>query len=991
MDIENWLCGLGLQQYATTFRDNAIDAEVLAELTEADLEKLGVVLGHRKRLLKAIATLTSPAALEQAAPVGQAPSIGEGAERRQLTVMFSDLVGSTALASRLDPEDMREVIGAYHRCVAKTVARFDGFVAKYMGDGVLVYFGYPQAHEHDAERAVRAGLKLVVKIAELKPHPGATLQLRVGIATGLAVVGDLVGSGEAQERGIVGETPNLAARLQVLADPDAVVVEQSTHSLVGALFECRNLGRVEMKGLAEPVQAWQVLRASAIESRFEALHSAALTPLVGREEELDLLVRRWQRATSGEGQVVLLSGEPGIGKSRIIVALQERLQGEPHLKLRHFCSPYGTASALYPIINRIERAAGFERDDGPDARRAKLQTFLAGTATTGQDVALLMDLLSIESDGASLGLSPHRKKENTLGALLRQLEALARQQPLLVIFEDLHWIDPTSRELIDHIVDRVQSLPVLLLLTYRPEFDAAWSGRPHVTTLALSRLARREAAMLVEKVTGAKPLPQEIVAQVVARTDGVPLFAEELTRAVIEGSIVRDAADRYVLDGPLPALAIPSTLHASLLARLDRLAPAREVAQIGAAIGREFSYELLAAVVPLGEAPLQEALTRLVASGLVFGRGTPPDAVYAFKHALVQDAAYETLLKSRRHELHARIARVLENDFPETAETQPELLAHHYARAGLIAQAIAYRHKAGRRALAHSAMIEATTHLTYALELLGDAPPGAARDQQELELRIALGGAFIAVRGFAALEVRETYGRARELCDKGVESPQLIPVLSGLYQYQLHSSGPNAGHEIGQELLHLAERHGDAAAMAAGHRILGVNSFFRGNLPSALDHLDRALALYNPAHSVSPVFHALTETRVAAPGFMALVLLWQGHADRALTCGEAALAAAYELTHAYTLSHVLYLNCWLHQIRGEAHICGIAPAPCCPSQWSTIIQSGWRMRRSSMAGRSPSRALLRPASRKCVTASPIKDRSVLSFISRAFWVCWLSS
>jgi predicted ATPase len=396
--------------------------------------------------------------------------------------------------------------------------------------------------------------------------------------------------------------------------------------------------------------------------------------------------------------------------------------------------------------------------------------------------------------------------------------------------------------------------------------------------------------------------------------------AEELTRAVIEGSIVRDAGDRYVLDGPLPARAIPSTLHASLLARLDRLAPVREVAQIGAAIGREFSYELLAAVVPLEEAPLQEALTRLVASGLVFRRGTPPDAVYAFKHALVQDAAYETLLKSRRHELHARIARVLENDFAETAERQPELLAHHYAQAGLVAQAIAYRHKAGRQALARSAMIEATTHLTHALELLADAPPGAVRDQQELELRVALGGAFIAVRGFAAPEVRKTYGRARELCGKGVESPELIPVLSGLYQYQLHSSGPNAGHEIGQELLHLAERHGDAAAMAAGHRILGVNSFFRGNLPSALDHLDRALALYNPAHSLSPVFQALTETRVAAPSFMALVLLWQGHADRALTCGEAALAAAYELTHAYTLSHVLYLNCWLHQIRGESHI-----------------------------------------------------------------------
>ena len=617
---------------------------------------------------------------------------------------------------------------------------------------------------------------------------------------------------------------------------------------------------------------------------------------------------------------MLLSGEPGIGKSRIIVALQERLLGEPHLNVRHFCSPYGAASALYPVITRIERAAGFEHGDGPGAKREKLQAFLATTATSGQDVALLMDLLSIEGDGASLGLSPHRRKENTLGALLRQLEALARQQPLLVIFEDLHWIDPTSRELTDHIVDLVQSLPVLLLLTYRPEFEAAWSGRPHVTTVALSRLARREAAVLVKKVTGAKPLPPEIVAQVVARTDGVPLFAEELTKTVIEGNIVRDAGDRYVLDGPLPARAIPSTLHASLLARLDRLAPVREVAQIGAAIGREFSYELLAAVVPLEESQLQEALTRLIASGLVFGRGTPPDAVYAFKHALVQDAAYETLLKSRRHELHARIARVLENDFAETAETQPELLAHHYAQAGLVAQAIAYRHKAGRRAFARSAMLEATTHLTNAIELLAGVPPGAERDQQELELRIALGRALSNIRGYAAPEVIETYTRARELCGPSAETPRLLPVLMGLQVYQLHQSGPTAALETAGELLRLAEQHRDPAAIVAGHRQLGTCSLFSGNLTSALDHLERAVELYNPAYSVSPIFEGSLDTGVFSRSLIALALLWQGHADRALTCGTEALAAAYDLGHTFTLSNALYLNCWLHQVRGEAHI-----------------------------------------------------------------------
>ena len=587
MDIEKWLHCLGLEQYAAAFRANGIDPEVLPELTDADLEKLGVVLGHRKRLLKAIAARRKPEALQGA--LG-APALlpGDGAERRQLTVMFCDLVGSTALASRFDPEDMHDVIGAYHRCVAKTVTHFGGFVARYMGDGVLVYFGYPQAHENDAERAVRAGLKLVTKIAKLSPRSNLQLRVRVGIATGLVVVGDLIGSGEVQERGVAGETPNLAARLQAVAEPNAVVIDPTTHRLLAGLFNYRDLGLVEAKGFSEPVRAWQALAASDIESRFEALHPAVLTPLVGREEEIELLLRRWQRARSGDGRVVLLSGEPGIGKSRIAAALHDELQGEPHVQQRYFCSPYHTASALFPIITWFERAAAFERDDTPETRCAKLAAFLARTATPQPNVAMLADLLSLPSDQFSaLDLSPHRKKASTIEALLRHFEMSARQNPLLIIFEDAHWIDPTSRELLALLTERIQRLPALLLITFRPEFDPPGVGHPHVTTLVLGRLGARDAAALVKCVTGPKALPAEVVSQIVARTDGVPLFAEELTKTVVEGGLLREVGERYVLDGPLPALAIPTTLHASLLSRLDRLAPAREVAQIGAAIGRD--------------------------------------------------------------------------------------------------------------------------------------------------------------------------------------------------------------------------------------------------------------------------------------------------------------------------------------------------------------------------------------------------------------------
>jgi len=602
MDIEAWLKGLGLERYGPVFRANEIDETVLPSLTAEDLKDLGVTLvGHRRRLLNAIAALIAETPTTALTSVPDRPARADP-ERRQLTVMFSDLVGSTELSARLDPEDLREVIAAYHRAVAEIVGNFDGFVAKYMGDGVLVYFGYPQAHEDDAERAVRSGLGLIDAVDRLDVR-SVKLQARVGIATGLVVVGDLIGEGSAQEQSVVGETPNLAARLQALAEPGAVVVAAATHRLLGDLFEYRDLEAVEVKGVAGLVSAWQVLRPSVVASRFEALHGSALSPLIGRDEEIDLLLRRWTRVKTGDGQVVAICGEPGIGKSRIAAALEERLLAEPHHRLRYFCSPYHQNSALYPFIDQLGRASGFTRDDPPTVRLEKLESSVAQAALPGADLAFLADLLSLpDSQRYPLTeISPQQKKDRTLEALIRQLEGLAHLQPILVVFEDAHWIDPTSRELLDLAVERVSSLPVLMLLTFRPEFQPPWIGRPQVTMLTLNRLDLRNRTALVAQIARGKEMPHEVVEQILDRTDGVPLFVEELTKSVLESGLLREESDRYALDRTLPPFAIPTSLHDSLMARLDRLASVRRVAQIGAAIGREFSYSLLHAVSRLPE------------------------------------------------------------------------------------------------------------------------------------------------------------------------------------------------------------------------------------------------------------------------------------------------------------------------------------------------------------------------------------------------------
>jgi class 3 adenylate cyclase/tetratricopeptide (TPR) repeat protein len=855
------------------------------------------------------------------------------AERRQLTVMFCDLVGSTALASRLDPEDMREVLGAYHKCVAETIGRYDGFVARYMGDGVLAYFGYPHAHEDDAERAVRAGLAQIEAVRHLQTPE--RLQIRIGIGTGLVVVGDLAGVGEAREWDIVGETPNLAARLQALAEPNAVVIGPRTRRDLGNLFEYRDLGAVELKGFAEPVQAYQVLHPSAMQSRFEALHSAELTPLVGRDEEIELLLRRWQQTKSGDGQVVLLSGEAGIGKSRITTALEEKLRSEPHTRLRYFCSPYHAESVLHPTISQLEHAAGFKREDSPGAKFDKLAALLVRTAATSEEVALLAELLSLpvaEADAAVHRLSPQQKKERTFATLAAQLEGLARQAPVLMLFEDAHWADPSSRELLDRIVERATRLPVLLVITFRPEYQPPWASSPHVTALTLNRLDRREGAALVEKVTGDNALPAAIVSEIVERTDGVPLFLEELTKAVLEAAILGAGEGRKAVSAfPARSLAVPATLHASLMARLDRLGPtAKEIAQVGAAIGGDFSYELLAAVAQRNEAELRDALRRLVEAGLVFQRGMPPQATFLFKHTLVRDTAYSTLLRGQRQGLHARVGKALEKDFPEAIETEPEILAHHFTEAGLADTAVGYWLRAGKNAAARSANLEAIGHLRRGIEAVGHLPDGAPNDRLELDLQFVLGPCLIATAGPIADAALRTFERARELCERLQGPPEHLNVLywlavmrgvRGELQEALEATG--AGIDI-------AKMRGDQPALINFLRGCALALILMGRPAEALARTEEAIAVFNAGDDRTRTASraAGQDAGVAGRAVMAWALWFLGYPDRAAKQMTAALNRADEIAHPHTQAYALYYASVLCILRGDVTVARLHAERC---------------------------------------------------------------
>ena len=907
MDIASWLQELGLERYENAFRENEIDAEILPKLTADDLKDIGVeAVGHRRRLLEAIAGLAEcdsapragPSAALQASPKGRAAE----AERRQLTVLFCDLVGSTELSARLDPEDMGGVIRSYQAGCTQVVRSWDGHVANYMGDGVLVYFGWPQAHEDDAERAVRSGLDLVRAVAKLQTPADVRLEARVGIATGRVMVGDLVGEGATQEQAVVGETPNLAARLQSIAIPGQVVIAPGTRRLLGDVFELSDLGPKSVKGIAEPVRAFAVGGERVVGSRFEA-RRGELLPMEGRDQELALLLERWAQAKAGEGQGVLLIGEAGIGKSRISRALLDAIAGESHTRIRYQCSPYHTDSTLWPIIQQLSQAARFAGDEPDDAKLDKLEVLLAQADCDVQRAApIIADLVGLDYEAryGDLGLAPQAQRLRTLELLVEQLLGLAALQPVLVLLEDAHWIDPTTLEMIEQGLDRIAAARVLIVLTSRPDQQPDIAAHPHITRLTLNRLGSSGVKAIVARL-GGEDLSQEIVDTIIARTDGVPLFVEELTKAVLETG----------------QPSVPASLHDSLMARVDRLPDVREVAQIAACIGREFSYALLAAVAGQPESGLAATLERLAAAELVFRRGTLPAATYTFKHALVRDAAYQSLLRSKRQELHAKIAEVLEARFPNTVEAQPELLGHHFTEADLSGPAIRYWRRAAERAIQKSANLEAIKHYEKALKLVATLPPTPDRDQTEVDLQLGLGAALIAPKSYAAEEVRDAFARAEMLCRKTGDPTRRFRALRGLWSWHLLRTNLDEASRLSGELLSLAEQSGETARQLMARRVAGTTNSGLGKYQAAIEHFARGVDLYDPSDQGHYVLLYGEDPGLFCYMYSAWTDDWLGHRNQALSWLKRGLRVARDQANQYSLSIVLVLSAFVHIGRRE--------------------------------------------------------------------------
>ena len=910
--IREWLSSHGLSEYADRFAENRIDLSVLSDLTDEDLKELGIFLGDRRRILRLIAEFAPKP--ESLAMPGSRPL--EGAERRQVTAMFADLVGSTVLSTGMDPEDLRDIFAAYSSCAEETVSKFGGNVAQYMGDGILAYFGYPHADEDDAQQAARAGLELIAAVAALKTR--VPQQVRVGIATGVVVVGNLTPS-------IVGETPNLAARLQSIAKPNMVVISDGTRRLLGHFFEFEDLGTRDLKGIAAPVQVWAVLRPTSSTNRFEALHRSGMTTLVGREEEYEVLRRRWSKAKEGEGQVVLLAGEAGIGKSHLTVALSERLKGERYIRVRCFCSPQHTNSALHPSIGQMERAAAFARDDALQAKLDKLDALLRQTSTSPEDSALLVAMLSLPNDGRYplLELTPQQRRQKTMDALIGQVEVLSSSAPVLVVFEDVHWADPTSLELIGRLVSNIASHRVLLLISFRPEFEAPWIEQAHVTALALNRLAPGDVDVLIDQIVGNNPLPATVRQDIIERTDGIPLFVEEMTKAVLE-TASEDEARRTVASVPSPAMAVPASLHASLMARLDRLGAAKELAQIGAAIGREFSHELLAAVACRPEAKLEMQLDRLIRAGLLFRQGVPPDATYLFKHALVQDAAYGLLLREPRRHLHARIAEAFESKFSEIAENQPEVLARHCAEAGNVEKAAVLWGKAGQRSAQRSALIEAAEQLKRALNLIKALPGTPALRREEIKLQVELITPSIHVSGYAAPETRAAEERALLLIEQAQalgEPPEdpllLFSALYGSWAANIVAFNGDVMRELAVEFLALAEKQSATGPPMIGHRLMGLSLLHTGEIAGGRAHLDRAIAFYDPAEHRHLATRFGQDVGASTLAWRSLALLLLGYPQEALADAVRALKTARESRHSGTLIYVLNFSVFPHVYCGD--------------------------------------------------------------------------
>ncbi|MBX3321164.1 MAG: AAA family ATPase [Nitrospira sp.] len=925
--VSAWLGSLGLEVYREAFQQNAITWDVLSELSDGDLASLGVLLGHRKKLLRAIAQLSQTSDGGSAKPspsktgegIKPFPSDRDHAERRQLTIMFCDLVGSTALASQLDPEDLQTAIRRFLDTCSQAIGRFNGYIAKYMGDGLLVYFGYPHAYEHDAERAVHAGLAVLDLVKALPSDDptqlGSNIAARIGIATGQVIVGEVLGQDTSRERSVFGETPNLAARLQSLAAPNQLVVDSATKRLVGSEFEFADRGNVSLKGFEAPVQVWQVLSIKPSASRFESYRSGRLTSFIGREHEMALLLGRWREAVGGEGQVVVLCGEAGIGKSRIVRNLRDQLVAEGCETIQFQCSPYHTNTALYPAITYLRQAAGLTGQDSPTMQLQKLNALAVHRGIDDQTkVALLADLLSIHGDARHqpLNASSEKRKEMTLETLIQQLHRLADRCPTLFIVEDAHWLDPTTMDLLTRIIDRIHSIRVLLAITFRPDFKPVWADSGHVTLLTLSRLPRRHSVELLTWMTGGKALPPEVQQTILAKTDGVPLYLEELTRSLLESGLLAEAKDSFSLKGPIKELSIPDSLQALLMERIDRLGSAKEIVQTGAAIGREFGYELLEQTVDVTEGELNDALQLLRESGLIFQEGEIPAAKYIFKHALIQDAAYGTLSKKSRRALHARIAKTLEDRFADRVKAEPEVLAYHYEQAGAINQAVQYWHLAARRDAAQSADTEALSHFDRTLNLLETLPQSQERHALELELLIARGAPLLRLKGYASDEIEHNYLKARNLAQENPSSEQYFLSMWGLWVFHLVRGPLAKACKLAEGLLSWASRQRNQDLLIRAHESVGSTYSFLARFSEAKTHLYEAKSLYDPQRPRTQVLPYTQDPGITARIILARTLWIVGEVDEVETLVAEAIAMARELEHPFTLAFTLATASWIY-------------------------------------------------------------------------------
>ncbi len=940
--VRSWLEREQRVTYRTMQREFELDDATLADLTAELIDAKRVAVDENGKVLVwigaspvssstfQVSSAPQPPAPETPNPelqTSQSSDAGlrtrdagqSAAERRQLTVMFCDLVGSTALSAQLDPEDYRAVVQRYQQTSAEVIDRHDGYIAQYLGDGLLVYFGYPVAHEDDAARGVRAGLELIEAMREQgtgnRVQGEKSLQVRIGIHTGLVVIGDVGTSGRTEQLA-VGETPNLAARLQSLAEPNTVIISAATQRVVEGQFECQPFGSHLVKGIDTPIAVYHVQ--SERQSVSPLAGRVTLTPLVGREQEVGLLLDRWEQTKEGRGQVVLLSGEPGIGKSRLAYTLREHVTSEGSLLFEARCSPYHQQSALYPLIEVLQRTLLFTRQDTDSEKVEKLARTLA-LYNLQEAVPLFASLLSLPASGSALpAFSPQKQKERTLEALIQLLSAQAERQATVSVWEDVHWADPSSLEFLTLLIEQLPTSKLMLVLTFRPEFTPLWKPRSHISQLVLNRLGKKQVEVMIEKAAAAQELSAKVIEQIRRKTDGVPLFVEELTKSVVEAR-GQGTGDREQGGNSIGVLAIPATLQEALLARLDRLSEARQIAQLGATLGREFSHELIQAVTSLTEEELHAALTKLVEAEILYQRGIGEQAQYFFKHALIQDTAYQSLLKSTRQQYHTQIAQVLEKQFPHTKESQPELLAHHYTEAGLIEQAIPYWELAGERASQRSAHVEAIAHLTKGLELLKTLPDTPGRTQHELALQIALGVSLMATKGFAAPETGAVYRRARELCQHVGETPQLFPVLWGLWAFYVVRAELQTALELGEQCLGLARNAQDPALLVEAHYALGATLAHLGEGLRAREHFEQVITLYDPQHHRSLAFlYGGLDPEVLGRGYAAAWVLWfLGYPDQALTQSHAALTSAQRLAHPFSLVWALILAALLHLHRRE--------------------------------------------------------------------------